>query len=207
LRFAAEVGPTGEVVGLDHDPEMVDEANRRAAEASVANAHHQTGDATRLPWPDASFDAVHSDRMLQHLDDPAAAVAEAHRVLRPGGRAVLTDTDWSTISMDCDDVEVERRLADHKRRLFQTGTAGRSLVRWMKQAGFVGVTAHPIALPATLDAARIAVRWDELVPSAVEAGEITAEEGARLEAELESHQANGWSFGIVTMITAVGHRA
>lgn len=207
IPFASVVGPGGEVIGLDHDPEMVAEADRRAVEQGLTATRHEVGDATSLPWDDCTFDAVHSDRMLQHLADPATAVAEAHRVVRPGGRAVLTDTDWSTMSIDCDDVEVERRLIDHKRRLFQTGTAGRSLVRWMKQAGFVGVTAHPIALPATLEAARIAVRWDELVPSAVAAGVVTSEEGARVEAELESHQASGWSFGTVTITTVIGFRA
>ena len=61
--------------------------------------------ATRcsLDEPDASFDAARSERTLQWLADPAAAVAEMVRVVRPGGRISLIDTDWSTFTIDVGD--------------------------------------------------------------------------------------------------------
>lgn len=49
---------------------------------------------------DGSFDAVHTDRVLQHVSDPDAALASAARLLRPGGRAVFAEPDWRTLVID-----------------------------------------------------------------------------------------------------------
>ena len=61
------------------------------------------GDAGSLDEPDGSFDAARSERTLQWLVDPAAAVREMVRVVRPGGRISLIDTDWSTFTIDVGD--------------------------------------------------------------------------------------------------------
>ena len=61
------------------------------------------GDACSLDEPDDSFDVARSERTLQWLADPAAAVAEMVRVVRPGGRVSLIDTDWSTFTIDVGD--------------------------------------------------------------------------------------------------------
>lgn len=85
--------PEARVEGLDADPAMVDAARRKATFAgSSATFHH--GDATRLPFPDATFDRVVSSLFFHHLS-PAAkrqAAAEIARVLRPGGE--LHVADW-----------------------------------------------------------------------------------------------------------------
>jgi SAM-dependent methyltransferase len=57
----------------------------------------QVGDATRLPFPDATFGAVVSTQVYEYVPDLLAAIAEAHRVLRPGGRVLVVDTDWDSI--------------------------------------------------------------------------------------------------------------
>lgn len=56
------------------------------------------GDGTRLPFPDARFDLVFARALLHHLPDPDAGLAEIRRVLRPGGQAVLADTNRSLLS-------------------------------------------------------------------------------------------------------------
>lgn len=80
-----------EVVGLDATEAMLDRARRRAAEADLANATFQTGDAENLPFEDGSFDGVVTRLSLHHFADPAKAVGEMRRVLKPGGRAVIVD--------------------------------------------------------------------------------------------------------------------
>jgi ubiquinone/menaquinone biosynthesis C-methylase UbiE/uncharacterized protein YbaR (Trm112 family) len=56
--------------------------------------------AERLPWPDASFDVVVADSLLEHLDDPAAALREWRRVLRPGGEVLVWSPNRFTLTTD-----------------------------------------------------------------------------------------------------------
>ena len=85
--FAARIAPA-ECIGLDADPAAIDEARALAAERGITNARFDVGDVYALPYDDASFDAAFSNALLQHLADPAAAVREIYRVLKPGGIAV-----------------------------------------------------------------------------------------------------------------------
>jgi ubiquinone/menaquinone biosynthesis C-methylase UbiE len=76
-------------VAIDIDPHMTQAAATRLRE--FPNASANTGDATALPFPDGSFDAVVSCLMLHHIVDWERAVAEVTRVLRPGGAFVGYD--------------------------------------------------------------------------------------------------------------------
>jgi SAM-dependent methyltransferase len=73
------------------------------------------GDACSLAEPDDYFDIVRSERTLQWLADPGAAVAEMARVVRPGGRVSLIDTDWSTFAIDVGDDAVTAVVRDAMR--------------------------------------------------------------------------------------------
>jgi ubiquinone/menaquinone biosynthesis C-methylase UbiE len=79
------------VVGLDLTPEMLELALASARQTGTANTSWVLGDAAALPFPADSFDVVAARAAPHHFPDLAAALAEARRVLRPGGRAVFVD--------------------------------------------------------------------------------------------------------------------
>jgi len=89
LDAAAAVGPHGSVVGVDLSGRMIDAARRRAAECGAVNATFERMDAEDLALPDASFDVVLCALGLMYVPDPARALREMRRVLRPGGRLVV----------------------------------------------------------------------------------------------------------------------
>ena len=78
-----------EVVGVDVDPELLDEARKRSA--GKANVEFLEADATALPFADGEFDLAGSLRTLHHLPRPELAVAELVRVTRPGGTVLVVD--------------------------------------------------------------------------------------------------------------------
>jgi SAM-dependent methyltransferase len=92
----ATVAPGVRVTGLDIAPDMVERARSLAARSGVADlVAFQVGDVAALPFADASFDVVVSTLSAHHWPNPAAGLAEIHRVLRPGGIARIYDlVDW-----------------------------------------------------------------------------------------------------------------
>ena len=90
VAAAAHVAPGGTVLLTDFADAMVDGARGRARDAGVENAEFAVLDAQDLGLPDASFDAVICGFGLMLMPEPVRAAREARRVLRPGGRLVLT---------------------------------------------------------------------------------------------------------------------
>jgi ubiquinone/menaquinone biosynthesis C-methylase UbiE len=90
LSVAPLVGPTGRVLGIDLAERMIEIARAEAKRRGVANADFQVMDAEKLDVPAGSFDLVTSRFGFQIVTDPDAAIAEAHKALRPGGRIAAT---------------------------------------------------------------------------------------------------------------------
>ncbi|MGW2858569.1 methyltransferase domain-containing protein [Streptomyces sp. NPDC001205] len=133
--LAEAVGPSGLVLGVDHDPHMVNRAGgglegRPTASVLLADLH-------ALPVAGSTADRAWIDRTLQHAADPDRVLAEAHRVLRPGGRLVMAEPDWESLVFDHPDPGASRAYTRHiVDRIVPNALIGRQLVRRAAQAGF-----------------------------------------------------------------------
>jgi ubiquinone/menaquinone biosynthesis C-methylase UbiE len=127
VEAAAVVGVDGVAVGVDLSGRMVDAARRRAAEHGASNATFERMDAEHLELPDGSFDVVLCALGLMYVPDPARALREMRRVLRPGGRLVVVVwgdrslCGWSPL-FSIIDGEVETEVCPLFFRLGEGGT-------------------------------------------------------------------------------------
>jgi arsenite methyltransferase len=98
FELVPHLAPDGHVTGIDVSPDMLAVAEQHRQQSPNAELlTFRAGDATALPFADASFHAVTSTQVFEYVDDVDRALAEAHRVLRQGGRLLVLDTDWDSI--------------------------------------------------------------------------------------------------------------
>ena len=91
----AELVAPGQIVGIDIQSALIEQARVLAAARGVAaSVRFEVADLYELPFPDESFDAVFANGVLMHLRQPVRALAELRRVLRPGGIAGVRDPDF-----------------------------------------------------------------------------------------------------------------
>jgi ubiquinone/menaquinone biosynthesis C-methylase UbiE len=88
------VGPNGGVIGIDVSRDMVALCDRRTHSSWLS---YEVGDATKLRYPDASFDVVVCTQVAEYVPDVDAVLSEALRVLKPNGRTIFIATDWDAL--------------------------------------------------------------------------------------------------------------
>lgn len=182
--LAAAATDTGEVIGIDHDPAMVDAARARSADAPAVQA--RVGDVHDLALPDRSADRARTDRVLQHVADPLAALREIHRVLRPGGRLVTGEPDWETLAVDHPDTTLTRAYTRYVAdAVVRNAAVGRQLPRLADQAGFTVPAVIPVT-PVFRDAglADQVLGLERTTRRAVAAGHLTEQDAERWLAHL-----------------------
>jgi SAM-dependent methyltransferase len=131
---AREVGPLGRVIGVDMTPAMIDRARTNAAKAGYTNVEFRLGEIEHLPVRDASVDVIVSNCVVNLSPEKGQVFREAYRVLRPGGRMLLSD------------LVLERPLPEEIRKSTEAYVgciAGASLrgeyLAMIREAGFQGV--------------------------------------------------------------------
>jgi arsenite methyltransferase len=146
VELLDRVGPEGFVVGVDKSADMLAIARQRAR--GHANVDFREGEATAVPVDDGEFDAAVSVQVLEYVADVDRALVELHRALRPAGRAVLWDVDWTTLSWHSEDPERMRRVLRAWDRHLAHPALPRTLAARLRRAGFSDVVVDGIAFVA-----------------------------------------------------------
>ncbi len=129
--IAALVGQSGKVCGTDGSPDMIGMARE-----ICPGGEFRACDATEQPFDDAMFDAVTATQVLCYVSDPGKAIREMHRLLRPGGRLVIMDTDWQSVVWNTADSELMRRAIRLVTSDYENAHVPRTLSSDLKAAGF-----------------------------------------------------------------------
>ena len=189
VEMAAAVGPAGSVLAVDPSTAMNAMARRRTA--GLAQVRVVEGDALALPCPDASIDVAVSTQVYEYVPDVPAALAELRRVLRPGGRVVVLDTDWESLVWHVADRELQRRILQVWDGHLADPRLPRTLPGHLRRAGFrvTGRSVLPI-FNAVHDEDTYSVRTIRTIAGYVTGrGGVTAEDVAAWEADLAARGA------------------
>jgi ubiquinone/menaquinone biosynthesis C-methylase UbiE len=134
-RAVAELTGQGvSAIGVDLDPAML-----AAAQARFPHIDVRAADAADLPLPDGQTRGYRADKVYHVLPDPQAALAEARRVLAPGGRIVLLGQDWDTLVIDSDRPALTRRIVHARADTLPHPRIARAYRALLLDAGFQDV--------------------------------------------------------------------
>jgi arsenite methyltransferase len=132
--MAVSVGRSGRVCGIDISEDMLTMSRKRCADQ--VQTEFQKADATKLLFPDDSFDGAASTQVYEYVRDIPLALAELYRVARPGGRAVVLDTDYGSLVIHTEDEARMKRVLSAWNEHFVHAGLPRTLSRQLRDAGF-----------------------------------------------------------------------
>jgi ubiquinone/menaquinone biosynthesis C-methylase UbiE len=182
IPIAEITGPTGLAAGVDLSSAMIEHATRRAANRS--EIEFRLGDACSVPYPDAFFDVARSERLFLYLPDRFAAIKEMMRVVKPGGRVCLLDTDIDCTGVYSKNPVLMRKMTSLVAASMPNPNSARELPALARQAGlndlktelFATSTPHEFFLRA-IGSSLIKAAEDGIVPR-TEVEECLAEQAA-----------------------------
>ena len=146
-EIARSVGTSGKVIGIDPSADMRALASSRCAVFQTVQI--KDGLADSLPLQDCEVDKVAAVQVLEYLADIPAAIGEAHRVLKKGGRFVAIDTGCKTLDWFSHDEDRMRRVLDAWDHHYNEPRVAALWPRLTREAGFVAVEVEPFTFTDT----------------------------------------------------------
>ena len=123
-NILSKIGLSGQLNGIDFSEQMV---NFCRVTFKAGNINFMQAPVEKIPFEDHYFDACKVDRVLMHTVDPRVAIQELLRVLKPGGRLVITEPDWDTILLPDLNSKINQKIVDYFNYRTNNGRIGRKL--------------------------------------------------------------------------------
>jgi len=143
-ELAAAVGNGGHVTGIDSSSSMIVLANDRCA--GLSNVTFIECDATGLAVDDACADAVACTQVLLYVGDVRKAIAEFWRILEPGGRVIIMETDWRGAVLHSNDEVLTEKIIEAWDRAVPSPRLPARLGSLLREAGFASVQIDAIPI-------------------------------------------------------------
>ncbi len=143
LEMAHAVGSSGRVAGIDISNSMLAMAQKRCAAHPWVELRE--ANAMNLPFDDHEFDAAVVTQVYEYIADIESSLAELYRVLRPGGRALIVDTDWESLVLHTSYPDRSRRVLSAWDQHLVNPTLPRTLIPELRRAGFA--LTHSTVIP------------------------------------------------------------
>lgn len=181
LNMSQFLGDNVNVIGVDHDEALLSKGRHAAA---GKNVHFVQSEAHQIPFEDDSIDGLRTERLIQHLTEPEAVVAEVKRVLKPNGSFLIVETDWASLVFYHGNILVQEKVVHYlTRKKINNGFAARKLTQYLEQSAFrdIGIEIFPFTLRSLREANDYL--WIEIILSEMLEKEVLSSEeyGAFLE--------------------------
>lgn len=204
--IARTVSPKGEVVGIDVSRDMIAAAKMSYESAGIPLVF-VVDDATSLHFEDNRFDAARIDRVLQHVASADRAIAQAARVIRPGGMLLCIEPDWETFTIAHSRRDVTRKLLNAWCDQYRNPWAGRHLYECFRELEFGDIlVSGEVLIYYSLEFLREVYQLDKLVDDTVRSGAVTTEDGNAWMAEMEERSQKNTVFSSVTLHIVCGSK-
>ena len=204
-RLAGQPG-VGSVVGVDTAESLLEKARELAAGSD--DVRFEVADARSLPFEDGSFDVVVFDSTLSHVPEPGRAVAEAFRVLGPGGKLAAFDGDYATTTVALGDHDPVQTCVD---AMMASSVTDRWLVRRLpaliERCGFELTAFRSYGFAEIAGGGYMLSVVDRGADLLCTRGEIGEDTAAALKAEARRRVEAGTFFGHIAYAGVVGRRA
>lgn len=195
--IALAVGDSGRAVGLDASKEQI--AAARSLCTDIAQVELIEGDATNLPFENASFDCLASIQMLEYVPDVDAVISEARRVLRPGSKAALVSVLWDHWRFHGAEPDLNDKMHEVFRKHCFHQMLPMEIPTKLEAAGFDGIAQKPIAFMNNTMHENAFSLWAAKLVAAFAIGKgIDEKEAAKWLEQLDTADAEG-RFGFVSV--------
>jgi ubiquinone/menaquinone biosynthesis C-methylase UbiE len=192
-------GPTGLVAGVDASSALIDAANQRAG--GRPGIEFRVGDACAIPYPDGYFDAARSERVFLYLPDRVGAIHEMQRVVKPGGRVCLIDTDIDSTAIYSTNPALTRKMTSIVAASVPNPNSARELPALSRRAGLKNIHVETFAITSPYEFL-VRVMSDSLAKAAESAVVTRAEVADFLDEQAALHASGdffqAWLFVLVT---------